>query len=165
MSITVTRPVVTRIESELFDRLQKLCAGTSDYTRIVEVIRPKRLSGYTPKDRQIVLTREAKERVSEIDCPGNPPAEGHRAVFAIRCHIMPSEKDTTPVEEYCDIIESDVKRAVGDANLWHTMGGLAINSEWMDPIAINSDGSFDGVAVMIAVTFRTDENNPYNVRA
>jgi hypothetical protein len=165
MSVTVTRPVVTRIESEIFDRLQKLAAWTSDYTRVTEVIMPKRLSGYTPKDRQIVLTRESEERVPELDCPGNPPSEAKRATFAIRCHVLPSEKDTTPVEEYCDVIAADVKRAIGDASQWHTMGGLAINTEWLDPVAINSDGSFGGIAVVLAVTFRTDENNPYNVRA
>jgi hypothetical protein len=165
MSVVATLPVVTRIEVELFDRLQKLAAGWSDYTYVSEVIRPKRLSGYTPKDRQVVLTRESEERVPELDCPGNPPAEAKRVTFAIRCHSLPSEKDTTPVEELNDVITSDVKRVVGDASQWHTFGGLAINSEWLDPIYISGDGSFDGVAVMLAVTFKTDENNPYNVRA
>jgi hypothetical protein len=63
MSVTATLPVVTRIEVELFDRLQKLAAGWSDYTYVSEVIRPKRLSGYTPKDRQVVLTRGFEERI------------------------------------------------------------------------------------------------------
>lgn len=164
MSVAAARPIVTRIEQELFDRLQKLAAGWSDHVYVTEVVRPKRLSGYTPKDRQIVLTREADERVPELDCPGNPPSEASRAVFAIRCHVLPSEKDPTPVEEYCDIIAADVKRVVCDATRWVTFGGIAIDAEWIDPQLIASDGSVDGIAVMLAVTYRTDESNPYNLR-
>jgi hypothetical protein len=159
MSVTAIRPVVTRIESELFDRLQRLAADFSDFTPVTEVILPKRLSGYTPKDRQIVLTRGLEERVEELDCPGNPPAIAKRQMFAIRCHVLPSEKDPTSVDEYCDQIANDVRRVVCDASLWHTFGGDAINAEWLPDEAVNSDGSFDGVAVMLAVTYRHAEDD------
>jgi hypothetical protein len=165
MSIVATLPVITRIEAELFARLQRLAAEFSDVIKISEVVLPKRLSGYTPKDRQIVLTRETEERVPELDCPGNPPSVAKRQTFAIRCHVLPSEKDPTPVDQYCDIIASEVKRVVVDASRWWTFGEIACNSEWLPDEPVNSDGSFDGIAVMLAVTYKTDEGNPYNVRA
>lgn len=150
---------------ELFDRLQKLTAQYSVYSPVSEVIRPTRLGGYTPKHLQIVLTKGDDERAAELDCPGNPPAEAHRQIFNIRCHILPSEKDPTPVDEYCEVLEADVKRVVTDVTRWECFAGNAITAEWLATENVDSDGSSDGINVPIAITYRTDENNPFNVRA
>jgi hypothetical protein len=165
MSVIAVRPVVSRIADELYQRLMRLTAGYSVYCPVVEVIRPTRLGGYTPKNLQIVLTKGSDERVTELDCPGNPPSEAHKQIFNIRCHVLPSEKDTTAVDELCEVMEACVKQVVVDATRWHDFASLAINAEWLAVENIDSDGSFDGVNVPIAITYRTDENNPFNVRA
>lgn len=165
MSVIGARPVVSRIADELFQRLKKLAAGYSVYCAVTEVIRPTRLGGYTPKNLQIVMTKGDNERVNELDCPGNPPALAHRQTFNIRCHVLPSELDLTAVDEYCEVMEAAVKMVVTDATRWECFASQAITADWLPTEPIQSDGSFDGVNVPIAVLYRVDEDNPYNVRA
>jgi hypothetical protein len=165
MSVISVRPVVSRIADELFARLQRLAAGDSDYTQVYEVIKPTRLGQYTPRHLQIVVTKGTAEELTELSCPGNPPSIAWKQTFNIRCHVMPSEKDPTPVDEYCEVFEADVIRIVCNYSRWWTFGELAINAEWLPSESIDSDGSFDGMNVPIAITYRVDEGNPYNVRA
>jgi hypothetical protein len=104
--------------------------------------------------------------VTELDCPGNPPAVAFQQTFSIRVHIAPSEKDTTPVEVYEDVMEAEIHKAiVNDAATWHTFGDLAINADIGAQQTVVSDGSYDGIAVPLAVTFRITEGDPYTVRA
>lgn len=165
MPLTETLPVVSRITDELFDRLNRLTAGYSDYTYVYEVIRSYRIGQYTPRHLQIILTRGDRERAAELDCFGNPPAIAYRQRFDIRCHVLPSEEDTTPVDQYCDIFEADVVKVVCDATRWHTFGGVALSADWEQPEPIVSEGGIGGVNVPLVVTYRIDEGNPYNVRA
>ena len=164
MSVTVVMPVVERIADELFARLQKLTAGYSAMFIASEVIRPTRVDGYTPKNRQIVLTFGQEERVNELDCPGNPPAVAYRQTFNIRCHVAPSEKDPTPVERYVALMAASVMQVVGDANRWHTFSELSINAEWQTREDIAGEGGTDGCNMPIAITYRVDETNPFNLR-
>jgi hypothetical protein len=164
MSVVESLPVVSRITSELFDRLNKLTAGFSPFSAVYEVVRPTRLGQYTPRHLQIVLTKGSVEEVPELMCPGNPPAIAWRQVFDIRCHVMPSEKDPTPVDTYCEVMAADVVRVVCEPSGWWRFGGTAINAEWLAQEDINSDGGPDGVNVPIAITYRVDEGNPFNVR-
>jgi hypothetical protein len=166
MPLILERPVVAKIADELFRRLESLVAVPNDFIEVCEVIRPQRLGGYTPKHLQIVITRGDEERVTDLDCPGNPPAIAKRQVFEIRCHIMPSEKDTTPLERYRDAFVAIVESAVrGDESTWYSMGGNAIDTEWESAVDMDSDGSFAGVMVPVAVTYRHSEGNPNEARA
>ncbi len=167
--VAAARPVSERIACELFDRLQLLAAQYSVYTPVSEVIRPTRMGGYTPKHLQVVLTQNDPEVNEELGCPGNPPATAFNLLFNIRGHVMPSEKDTTVVDEIINTFDADIVRAVTDASfygaMWYTLGGLAVNAEFQTRESIDADGSFVGFNLPLLVTYRTDENNPYNVRA
>lgn len=164
MPVTVA-PVSELIARELLTRLIKLEDGYSAYSDVVQVVRPTRMGGFTPQHLQIVLTQSSPEIDEELSRPGNPPATAFRMLFNIRCHVMPSEDDPDAVDEFCNTIAADVVRAVCDETDWHTMGGNAINSEWQTHENIDGDGSLDGVNVPLLVTFRTDENNPFQMRA
>jgi hypothetical protein len=132
----------------------------------VDVVRPTKLATYTPQHGLIVLTRGEVSRVTELDCPGNPPAVAFQQTFSIRVHIAPSEKDTTPVEVYEDVMEAEIHKAiVNDSATWHTFGDLAINADLGAQQTVVSDGSYDGIAVPLTVTFRITEGDPYTVRA
>jgi hypothetical protein len=166
MSVTFQTPVVSRISDEIFARLQALVSGSAGAYSFANVVRPTKLATYTPQHGLIVLTRGEVSRVTELDCPGNPPAVAFQQTFSIRVHIAPSEKDTTPVEVYEDVMEAEIHRAiVNDAATWHTFGGLAINADLGAQQTVVSDGSYDGIAVPLAVTFRVTEGDPYTVRA
>ena len=158
------RPISERIADEIYDRLQVLTVGHSDATFVSEVIRPTRMGGFTPKQFQIVLTQASPERVPELDYPGSPPANCYSIRFNIRCHVMPSEKDPTPVDVFINTMASDVVRVICEPTLWHTFDNLAIDAQWETHENIDSDGSFDGVNVPLTVFYRTDEGNTYRVR-
>jgi hypothetical protein len=166
MSVTFQAPVVSRISDEIFARLQALVSGSAGAYSFANVVRPTKLATYTPQHGLIVLTRGEVSRVTELDCPGNPPAVAFQQTFSIRVHIAPSEKDTTPVEFYEDVMEAEIHKAiVNDAATWHTFGNLAINADLGAQQTVVSDGGYDGIAVPLAVTFRVTEGDPYTVRA
>lgn len=164
MSVVAVRPILEQIADAVFQRLRLLAAGYSVYTAVSEVIRPTRQGGFTPKHLQIVLTQNAPERNDDLSCQGNPPSVAWDVQFNIRCHVMPSEKDPTPVDEYTNTMAADVVRVITDATDWHTFGYKAINARFETPENIDSDGSFDGVNVPLVVTYRVAENNPYTQR-
>jgi hypothetical protein len=166
MSVTFQTPVVSRISDEIFARLQALVSGSAGAYSFVDVVRPTKLATYTPQHGLIVLTRGEVSRLTEIDCPGNPPAVGYQQTFLIRVHIAPSEKDTTPVEVYEDVMEAEIHKAiVNDSATWQTFGNLAINADLGAQQTAVSDGSYDGISIPLAVTFRITEGDPYTVRS
>ena len=112
MSVTTERPVVSRISDEIFARLQTLVSGSAGAYSFADVVRPTKIATYTPQHGMIVLTRGEVARAPSIDLPGNPPAIGWQQTFLIRVHIAPSEKDTTPVEVYEDVMEAEIHRAI-----------------------------------------------------
>lgn len=164
MPITAARPIVEQIAVELYKRLQKLEAGSSTSTKVAEVIRPKRLGGWTPKHLQIVLTQGVPELNDELSYPGNPPAIAYDQIFRIHCHVMPSELDPISVDEYINVMVADVQKEVTSPSLWHTFGGLAFNANFELAEQIDSDGSFDGATLPLRVSYRVSENDPYTQR-
>lgn len=165
MPLVTERPVLSKIADELYRRLETLIAVPIGDVIIKGVIRPTRLGTYTPEHLLLVLTRGENVRVPELDCPGNPPAIARQQTFHVRCHIAPSERDETPVERYEDTCEAAIVQAVTDANLWHKFDGNAVNAVIEATESISGDGGYDALVVPIVVTYRTDENNPYNARA
>ena len=165
MSLVVNKPVVSRIADVIKSRLDALIYEPQELFDFVAVERPTKIATYTPRNGTIVLHRGEVARVTELDCPGNPPALAYRQTFLIRVHIAPSERDTTPVEEYEDAAESEIIKAIRVDAQWYSMDGLAIHAEFGSQITAVSDGGYDGIAVPLIVTYRVSENNPYEVRA
>ncbi len=158
--------VVENIARNLYTRLQTLLTVSASYnTRASEVIRPERLGGWTPKHLQIVLTQGTAEEVPELSYPGNPASVAVRQTFNIRCHVMPSEKSTTPVETTINTFSADVRKCVTYPASWWQFGGYAIDAEFTGREDIAADGGLDGFNMPIAILYRTPENDPYTVRA
>jgi len=61
---------------------------------------------------------------------------------------------------------AEIIRAATNAELWHQWGSLAINTT-IGPVEdyTEESGGFAGVMVRFRITFRTDEDDPYTVRA
>lgn len=102
----------------------------------------------------------------EIDCPGNPPAKGWTIEAIVAAILKPSQTDVTPIDTHKNRAWAAIVQAVTNASLWHQWGGLAINTDigTIEDFSAD-DGSGSGVMVRLSIHFRTDENNPYNVRA
>lgn len=167
----VTLTVVDNIAAELIERLETLIwvdalTPGAEQTQVCEVIQPTRLGNYTPKDLQIVVMQASPTRVPELDCPGNPPATAMQQIFNIHCHVRSSEEDTAEVDGTINRFAADVRKAVcTPQNTWHTFGGYAVIAEWLTQENIDSGEGTDGINIPLAVTYRTDEDDPYTVRA
>jgi len=161
--------VIDEIVEVLIERLETL-VGAAEQTDVVEIVRPTRLGTWTPKDLQVVVVQGEQERVPELDCPGNPPAECNRQIFNLYCHVRTSESETEAADTTINAFAADVKRVVCDPQAtWHNFasGGTnwAIDAEWLNQETIDSGEACDGIKLVLAITYRTDENDPYTVRA
>jgi hypothetical protein len=165
MSVITERPIVTKISDEIITRLETLITEQNDAFTFREVVRPTKLATYTPEHGLIVLTRGEVARVTELDCPGNPPAIAYQQTFLIRVHIAPSERDATPIEMYEDVAEAAIIKAIATSGAWHQFAGNAINANFGPQQTATSDGGYDGIAVPLIVTYRVAEDDPYQVRA
>lgn len=162
MSITV----LESISVELLRRLNLLVNNDGAYqTDVCEAIRPTRFGTWTPQDLQILLTKGSEEVIDELSFPGNPPSIARRQTFNIRCHVMADEQDTTAIETIINTFAADVVLAVCSETEWYQFDGNSINAEWLATEDIQADGGVDGVNVPIAIIYRTDEDDPYQVRA
>lgn len=162
MSLTV----VEQIAQVLQTRLQSLLVEGAFNTLAFEVVRPPRFMDVTPRDMQIVIAQGQNEVVDELSYPGNPPAVARRQTFFIRCYLIPSERDLEAIDAKINTFAADVIKAVcTPSGTWQTFDGLAVDAMFQSLELFQADGGIDGVTVPVAVTYRTDENNPYNVRA
>ncbi len=160
MSVTV----IESIALELTSRLEAMIGDSTYDTSVREVIRPRRLNDYTPADGQIVVTQGSSEVVDESSYPGNPPAIARRQTFNIRCHVINDERSKTTIDEITNTFAADVVKAVATGTNWWSFNSKAIDATFDSFELVSGDGGLDGVNVPISILYRTDENNPYNVR-
>lgn len=161
MSLTV----IEEITAVLIDRLETLIDSVEE-TTVSEVIQPTRLGTWTPRDLQIVVVQANPELVPELMCPGNPPAEAWRQVFNLYLHLKPSETDDEPSDPKLNRFVADVRKVVCQPQTtWHNFDGWSIDANWLTMDNIDSGEGIDGINVPLAITYRTDQNNPYQVRA
>jgi hypothetical protein len=81
------------------------------------------------------------------------------------CRDSPSDDEALATNSN-DLAVKAISAIAGDNTTWHTMGGIAINSDIGDLTPFDSaDGEFNGMTIPIEIIYRTDEGNPYNVRA
>jgi hypothetical protein len=163
MPVDETDPVVERIATVLFERLQ--VRSTTSPIYFTEVIRPLRMGGFTPKHLQVVLTQDDPTEVPELFLPGNPPAIAFAQRFNIRCFVMPSEKDTVTVDDYINKVTADVVKAVCVDSDWYSFGSRALDATWESRENIDGDGGPDGINIPLTITYRTSELDPYALRA
>lgn len=138
-------------------------------TRLAEYTtthRSTHVATWQPKDLVIVVSQGTITRNEELSCPGNPPAQAWDMEVIVAGLVKPSTEETTAVDTYKNRFWAEIVKAACAGDSWHTWGNLAINSV-VGSVEDHTDGNgaFAGVKVGITITFRTDENNPFNVRA
>lgn len=162
------KPVSERIADVLFKRLQQLEAGFSANTPVSEVVRldaKRGSSEYQPKHNQIILEMAGKEVNEDYSHHGNPPALAWDITFRAAFLIMPSDADSTSFDTYREFAIADIHKVIAqNPSNWYRMENLAIDTRFQSPENIDS-GNYRGIAVPILVTYRTDEDDPYEVRA
>lgn len=165
MSVTSVRPVVERVEQNLYERLQLLLTGIKPTSPVRSVVRPTRLGNFTPENWQIVLAKAEDQIIDELSRPGNPPAIAHAQRFDVHCHLLISEHDPTSIDEYVAVFCADVIEVITNASpMWYTMGDLCFNSELGAAEMFNSEG-VAGFTLPVTCMYRVSEYSPYEMRA
>ena len=131
-----------------------------------ETYRSAQLATWQPKDCVVHVHQGAITPNEEVSCPGNPPAQGYDLEAIVAGIVKPSDSDTTPIDTFRNRMAADIVKAATNATLWHQWGSLAINTTIgvAEPYTEES-GGVSGVMVRFVITFRTDEDDPYTVRA
>lgn len=164
MATSIPEQIAVKVKA----RLEQITTANGYELDVAEVVRPTRLGGFRPQDKQLVITQETITRVNELSHPGNPPAIARNLPLKIAGALRASETDTTPSDTQKNQFWADVLKALGDvaSGDWTKWDGLAIDSR-VDDVedSTQDDGSSDGFYVILNVIFRTDETNLYNVRA
>lgn len=152
----MSEPVVERIMAAVKTRMS---AFTTAH-------RSTRIATWQPKDLVVHVHQGGISPNAALSCPGNPPAQAYDLEAIVAGIVKPSDESTVAVDTYKNRLGADIIEAATDANLWHTWGGLAINTTIGQIEDYTEEtGGVSGVMVRFTITYRTDENNPYNVRA
>jgi hypothetical protein len=152
----MTEPVVEQIMANVKTRMA--AAFTA--------FRSTRVATWQPKDLVVHVHQGSLTPNQELSCPGNPPATAYDLEAIVAGIVKPSDAETIAVDTFRNRMGADIVKAATDAALWHQWGGLALNTvhgpieDYMD-----ETGGFAGVMVRFTITFRVDENDPYQVRA
>lgn len=152
----MSEPVAERIMAAVRTRM---AAYTSAY-------RSTRVASWQPKDLTLHVYQASIEANEELSCPGNPPAQAYDLEAVVAGITKTSDTDTTPVDTYKNRLWAEIVKAATDADLWHTWGGLAVNTV-IGAVEDYTDesGGVAGVSVRMIITFRVSENDPFEARA
>lgn len=156
-------PVSERIAQKVFDRLQSMVNAQN--SQVSEVIRPKRLEDYQPKNNQVVMYTPRPVKNEELSAPGNPPATAWDQTFNVHWVLLPHKQDPASLDSLRNFVLAEVMYHVCQpSSSWHNWDGLAINTTFGDPENADKGAEYAGVVVPIIVTYRVSENNPYQRR-
>lgn len=158
-------PISEQIAIKVRTRLQAISVGAGYETTVNgTVIRPPRVWEGSPNDYQITMAQGTIERNEELSYPSSPAVAAWDLPFTVIGELRPSEESTNPIEELCNVFAADAIRAICSPALgWWNWDGLAINSEVTSIENFNSEEAA-GFKLEFSVTFRTSENNPYELR-
>jgi hypothetical protein len=163
----MTSTIPDTIADECVDRLSEILEENDYEFDVAEVIKPTRKGdNWHRKHLGIAVLQGTAERVTELDCPGNPPAICYSLPLEIVgvCRDSVSETDAKAISDNT-MAAAIVKAITTPAVSWHQFGGVAINAEIGNTEVIASgDGEFHGVTIPIRVIYRVSENDPYTVR-
>jgi hypothetical protein len=162
MSLTVLESIAVA----LVTRLEGMVNSSTYETSVSSVIRPTRNGGeYNIEDLQIVVRQGSEEIVDELSYPGNPPSICKRQVFNLRCHVLPSELESTPIDTTINTFQADVIKCITTPANWYQFGSLAIDTKLLAVELVNEDGGIGGFNLPVEITYRHSEDDPYEVRA
>ena len=162
MSEIIAEQIVAKVRT----RLATITTGNGYQFTTPGAIRPLRFVGDRLQNLQIVVTMAGMPQNAALSYMGNPPAIARDLTVMCSCYGFPGEGDTNPADYWRNRIFGAMSRALTSGAAWWNWDGLAINSVVGDPSAVaEAETGNVGIQLPITITFRTDENNPFNVRA
>lgn len=153
----MTEPVVEQIMANVRTRMA---------VEFDNVYRSTRTATWQPKDLVLSVHQGTLTPNPELSYPGNPPAQAYDLEAIIAGIVKPSDASVIAVDTFKNRLGSNIIKAATNATNWHQWGGLAINTT-IGTVEeyVEETGGVQGVMVRFTITFRTNENDPYTVRA
>jgi hypothetical protein len=162
MSEIIAEQIVTKVK----DRLAEINVADGYQFTTPEVVRPLRFVNNRFQNLQILVTISEIATNQSLSHPGNPPAIAKDMTVMCSCYGMVSKTDKNPADYWRNRIFGAMSKAITTGVAWWQWGGLAINTMVGNPIYRAEDGGANvGVQLPVIITFRTDEDDPFQVRA
>src|SRR3990172_3996785 len=117
--------VVEQIAQALVTQLETIRRSNGYEVDVAEVVRPRRLGGFTPRDHQIVVMQEDPELLGEMEVE-NTMLQWVQP-FNLSCLIRTSETEIMPSDQTVNEFRSDVEKAVLSESAPAWWAGLAVN--------------------------------------
>jgi hypothetical protein len=157
--------VAEQIVAAVATRLTAIATPTYQFS-VAGVTRGKRTDNQSPRNLQVYVSVDSLAEEPTLDLIGNPPAKGYRLIVRCSLVIVSTETDTTAADTWRMRGFGAMSRALTSVANWWRWGNLAINTTIGNPeLQVNAAQGQMGVHLPVEILFRTDENNPYNVRA
>jgi len=163
--------VIESIAKEIVRRSERITIDNGYTFDAAGVVRPDRLGvEVNPVDALVVVKQGDSVKNDELSYPGNPPAVAYDVLFEIECFVRLSDHACNDYQEIQSDRGAQIVKAITseatDPGAWYTFEGKSINTEFGDIKNFEtSEGNHNGVTVAMTVTYRHDENNPYNARS
>jgi len=158
-------PISEQIAVKVRTRLGLISTDNGYEVDVAGVYRPNKVAQFHPENYQVIVTQGDVSMNEELSHPGNPPATAWDLPFEIAGILRISDTNTTSLATHKNVFWADVVKALTDATAWYNWDQLAINSIISDVADYQDTDGNSGFKLTLKVTFRTDETNPYNVRA
>lgn len=162
---TVLEPVAEQIVARVVDRLKLIQVPLGYQLTVIGVTRPTRFGSDSPGNLRVYVAVESLTPTQALSSIGNPPAQGWEMVVRCAMIVTPPEQDQTAADTWRLRSYASMSRALTGHPDWYHWDGLAVNSRILAPeMRVNPAEGQVGAHLLVNIQFRTDEDNPYQVR-
>lgn len=163
-----TKPVLEKISDEVVLRLKNITVANGYQFTIQDVrLVSRKTNTWQPRPLTIRVEQASITENEELSYPGNPPRKAYNMEFEITGYASDIDRDesevgmTDPSVTDTQMIAAIQKALTNnDAANWHTFGSNAIIADITEASPFDA-AEHDGGKVMLSVTYRTSEVNPF----
>jgi hypothetical protein len=145
-------PIIEYIAADVLATVQLVTTGNG-YNYDLTAERHKR-SGDKRQHLNAVIVQEDPKELS----PKVYFTKEWELPFGIGVFIIPDEADTTPIDNYCNVIRSDIEKAL---MVDRFRGGYALDTQIRASHSVIEEGGETIIVINVDVNYRTNELNPY----
>lgn len=164
----MAKPVLEKISDEVVSRLRNITkANGYEFTIQSAELISRRTNTWQPVPLTIKVEYGELTENEELSYPGNPPRKAFDMQFEITGYakdidIDESEVGMTDASVTDTQMIAAIQKAItnNDPTGWYTFGGNAIVADIVSAESFDSP-QHDGGKVMLSVTYRTSEVNPF----
>lgn len=159
-------PIPELIAAEIVSRLEEITTANG-YAFTIPFVRRVNRDGrnWTPQDNAIAVMQSGDEqRLPDMDCPGNPPANAYQQTWEIRGYVRQSESTFTAEDTQLNQMTASIRKAIAEnSGNWVTMGGNSFNAMFGSS-RIEKSAEHTVAVVELDTMYRISELDPFTAR-